>query len=402
MSSASASRAFKSTYDLARRPRDVAFDYLKATVILMVVAHHSCLAYTTFAHFDPTHYLTGSTAPVVDTSRWAFFDYAENFNDVFFMSLMFFISGLFVWPSLRRSGALAFVRGRLMRLGIPFLVGVALLMPLAYYASWQLTGLDQGYLAYWRQIFTQAWPPGPLWFIWLLLFFDILAAGFFIVWPRRIGALPLTWTKNKPLVAAAAMFGLCAIVYLPALKAFGWAWGAFFIPPFYFQLSRFGLYLVWFAAGAWIGSDDLERGLLAQDGALARHWPWWICACFVAYNVLCFLPMGLEAAGVLSESQRGAIWAILWVVSCVASCVAFLALFCGAVRTRRRWMDSLSKSAYIIYIFHYLYVLWLQRALMGGSIHASLKFLIVFTGATALSWLTAQCLLRFPWLRHVV
>jgi hypothetical protein len=29
------------------------------------------------------------------------------------MSLMFFISGLFIWPSLRRCGILAFVRGRL-------------------------------------------------------------------------------------------------------------------------------------------------------------------------------------------------------------------------------------------------------------------------------------------------
>jgi hypothetical protein len=401
MSSVSASRAFTATSDLAKGHRDVAFDYLKATVILMVVAHHSCLAYTTFAHFDPAHYLTGSTAPVVDTSRWGFFDYAENFNDVFFMSLMFFVSGLFICPSLRRSGALAFVRGRLMRLGIPFLVGVPLLMPAAYYASWQLTGHNVGYLAYWRHTFTQAWPPGPLWFNWFLLFCSILAAGFLSLWPGRVGALPLTWTKSKPLSAAAAMFGLCAIVYLPALKAFGWAWASFFIPPFYFQLSRFGLYVAWFAVGAWIGSNDLERGLLARDGALARHWPWWLCACFVAYNLLWFVPMGLEAAGVLSESQRGAIWAILWVVSCVASCFAFLALFRGAVLTRRRWMDSLSRSAYIIYIVHYLYVLWLQRALMGGSIHASLKFLIVFTGATGLSWLTAQCLLRFPWLRQV-
>ena len=336
MSPISGSPAFTATQDLARRPRDVAFDYLKATVILMVVAHHSCLAYTDFAHFDPAHYLTGSTAPVVDTARWGFFDYAENFNDVFFMSLMFLISGLFVCPSLRRSGALAFLRGRLIRLGLPFVVGVPLLMPLAYYASWQLTGHDQGYLAYWSHNFTQAWPPGPLWFNWFLLFCDILAAGLLSFWPARMGGLPLSWTKGKPLSTAAAMFGLCAVVYLPTLKAFGWAWGAFFMPPFYFQLSRFGLYVAWFAVGAWIGSEDLERGLLARDGALARHWLWWLCACFVAYNMLWFLPMLLEAAGAFTAAQRGAIWAILWVVSCVTSCFAFLALFRGAVRTRRR------------------------------------------------------------------
>jgi hypothetical protein len=46
-------------------------------------------------------------------------------------------------------------------------------------------------------------------------------------------------------------------------------------------------------------------------------------------------------------------------------------------------MDSLSRSAFIIYIVHHIYVLWLQRALMGINIHASLKFLIVFSGANA-------------------
>ncbi len=388
--------------DAAKRPRDVAFDYLRTTLVLMVVAHHSCLAYTGFAHFDPAHYLTGSTAPVVDAARWRFFDYAENFNDVFFMSLMFFVSGLFVWPSLRRSGALAFLRSRLLRLGAPFVVCVPLLMPIAYYASWQLTGQDAGYLAYWHKNFTQAWPPGPLWFIWLLLFFDLLAAGFFIAWPRRLGAVPLGWTKRKPMLAAAAMFGVCAFVYLPVLKAFGWAWGAFFIAPFYFQLSRFGLYLAWFAAGTWVGSDDLDRGLLAPDGAFVHRWRWWVAGGFAAYNALWFVPMALEVAGTFTAIQRGAIWAILWVVSCVASCFGFLALFRGAVRTRRSWMDSLARAAYIIYIVHYVFVLWLQRALMGVHIHAGLKFLVVFAGATLCSWLTAQCLLALPWLRSVL
>ena len=53
----------------------------------MVLGHHSSLAYTTFAHFDKNH-MFRSTAPVVDVTRWVFFDYAENFNDVFFMSLL--------------------------------------------------------------------------------------------------------------------------------------------------------------------------------------------------------------------------------------------------------------------------------------------------------------------------
>ena len=52
---------------------------------------------------------------------WAGLGLFTGFNDDFFMSLMFFISGLFVWSSLQRKGSASFVRDRLRRLGIPFL-----------------------------------------------------------------------------------------------------------------------------------------------------------------------------------------------------------------------------------------------------------------------------------------
>jgi glucan biosynthesis protein C len=310
--------------------RDVSLDYLKAAIVLLVVAHHSCLAYCTFAHFDPTNYLN-STAPVVDTARWAPFDYAENFNDVFFMSLMFLISGLFVWPSLRRSGAMAFIRGRLVRLGIPFVVGVALLMPLAGYASWQLTDHPTGYLAYWRMDIARERFPGPLWFVWVLLSYGILAAGFYGVWPRRATGLPVTWTRVRPAVAFVIMFWLCAFAYLPALKAFNWAWGAIGAPPFYVQFSRIGPYLLWFGVGVWLGSDDLERGLLAREGLLARRWIGYVVVGVVAYNALWFVPRWLAETHAVTPEKRDAIWAILWVASCVASCFGFLALFRGTV-----------------------------------------------------------------------
>jgi hypothetical protein len=91
------------------RARDLSIDYLRTTFTLMVLAHHSCPAYTSWAFFDKQDSFR-STAPVVDATRWAFFDYAENFNDVFFMSLMFFISGLFVYPALRKHGTFRFIR----------------------------------------------------------------------------------------------------------------------------------------------------------------------------------------------------------------------------------------------------------------------------------------------------
>src|SRR5438046_1176682 len=109
--------------------RDVSIDYLRATLTLMVLAHHSMLAYPTFAHFDKKNLLS-STAPVVDHSRWIGFDYLENLNDVFFMSAMFFISGLFVLKGISKAGGASYLKGRILRLLLPFVGAVILLMPL--------------------------------------------------------------------------------------------------------------------------------------------------------------------------------------------------------------------------------------------------------------------------------
>jgi len=86
-------------------------DYLRGFITLLVVAHHSSLAYTTFASFNKAAYIS-STHPIVDTMRSRGLDYFEDFNDIFFMSLMFLISGVFVMRSLQNKGVVHFMRDR--------------------------------------------------------------------------------------------------------------------------------------------------------------------------------------------------------------------------------------------------------------------------------------------------
>jgi surface polysaccharide O-acyltransferase-like enzyme len=83
--------------------RNLWVDYLRSAITVMVVAHHSSLAYTTFAKFDRLAYIR-STHPIVDAQRWIGLDIFENFNDVFFMSLMFLIGGLFLSKSITKKG----------------------------------------------------------------------------------------------------------------------------------------------------------------------------------------------------------------------------------------------------------------------------------------------------------
>src|SRR5689334_11058852 len=83
---------------------NVALGYLRAFITLLVLAHHAVLAYHPYAPAPSSHFssqpLMWAAFPIVDTQRWRGIDLFVGFNDIFFMSLMFFLSGLFVWPSL--------------------------------------------------------------------------------------------------------------------------------------------------------------------------------------------------------------------------------------------------------------------------------------------------------------
>ena len=115
--------------------RDITIYYLRTFLIILVVLLHAALAYTLFSTYDETRW-TDSSAPIVDASRWPFLDWFVLYLDTFFMPLLFLISGLFVFSSLKRKKACPFLRSRLRRLGIPFVFSVLFIAPLAFHPSY--------------------------------------------------------------------------------------------------------------------------------------------------------------------------------------------------------------------------------------------------------------------------
>ena len=58
------------------------------------------------------------------------------------MSLMFFLSGLFVPSSLARKGSITFLSDRFFRIGLPLVLVVVFLMPVTYYPTYLVTAAD--------------------------------------------------------------------------------------------------------------------------------------------------------------------------------------------------------------------------------------------------------------------
>src|SRR5579872_3638897 len=162
----------------------LALHNLRAVVILVVLAFHSVLAYV---QWMPVHGTTGSfddppypwrSFPIVDGHRFLGFDLFCAWQDVFLMSLMFLMSGLFVAPSLRRKRTFGFVRDRVRRLGIPYVFGVLILMPIAEYPAYLAKGGEPSPMVYLQHYAALPFlPNGQLWFLWQLLALNFLVVG---------------------------------------------------------------------------------------------------------------------------------------------------------------------------------------------------------------------------------
>jgi glucans biosynthesis protein C len=372
---------------------------LRAFAIVMVVSFHSVLAYLASQPaapepFDspPYHWLA---TPILDHQRWLAFDIYAAFQYVALMPVMFFLSGIFVWPSLARRGSWNFFSGRLLRIGLPFVFGVYMLMPIAYYPVYRVTAADPGWLAYWRHwTALPFWPGGPLWFLWELLLFDILALVLYLTAPRLIEMLgrfsvSVGATPRRYFVV---LLGVSALSYVPLAFAFGVSsWAEF--GPFDLQPDRPLLYLVYFFAGVGVGVQGYDRGLLRPDGALARRWHIWL-ACAGGSFLLWMISMAPSAYGRSNlVIDLCSYFTVVLVVATV--CLGFAAVFLRFGNARSAVTDSLSEDAYAIYLVHYVFVVWLQYALLGATLPAVVKGVLVFASTLLLSWGVAAGARRF-------
>lgn len=379
---------------------NLAIDYLRAFITVLVLAHHAVLAYHPFAPAPPKSLLAQprlwGAFPVVDIQRWSPFGLLVSFNDIFFMALMFFLSGLFVWQSLQRKGSGGFLGNRARRLGIPFVVAGALLAPLAYYPTYLQTGATgiSGFWQQWRSLGN--WPVGPEWFIWVLLAFDCIAALLFALMPQWGEALSRfsSNASRRPFTFFGYLIIASAIAYIPMELIFNaFAWASF--GPFFFQTSRLLHYAVYFLAGISVGAWGIERGLLAPDGNLARRWLRWIPA-----SLLTFIAAGVLFVVTFTAHSAPRFWEVLsdfaFVTCCAATSFAFLALFLRFVVKPNRIFDSLSANAYGMYLIHYVFVSWLQYAFLQAHLPAVAKGSIVFFGTLVLSWTVIAAIRRIP------
>jgi glucan biosynthesis protein C len=367
------------------KERDIAIDYLRSFVIVLVVFLHAALAYTSFSTYNPARYFD-SSAPIVDASRWPFLDLFVLFFDTFMMSLLFLVSGLFTISSLERKGSRSFFIARLQRLGIPFVVAALFLAPLSFLPSY-LLGIPGSQTPYLARFYTSdGWPIGAPWFLWVLLAFNGILALVHWIAPAWLAKLRQQPTGLVILLVTIVSF-LPLNLFIPT-----YYWAS--LGPFDVEPARIGLYFAYFLLGVALGTGQEWRKI----GWLKRWWAWLVLGILSFFAYILLDSDAIQLPKLVSRAMLS----VAFAASCAGASLGLLGAFRALVHRPRPIFDSLSANSYGIYLIHYALVHWIQFALLPATWPAWIKFSVTFIGALALSWGTSKLVRQIPAVRRVL
>jgi hypothetical protein len=368
-------------------------DNLKVLLIAAIIAGHAISGYSEL-EFWP--YSEMREVELSAVTQGVLLAVAGPFT-LLLVPLLFLVAGLLTPASLRRRGAGAYARGRLLRLGLPFAVYVVVLEPLLMYPV-HPPGEEQG--SYWHQFVgagTQTLSTGPLWFVGVLLIFSLGYAG----WVRARGATTTSWTGEvglRQLLEVAALVAVATFLVRLAVPLGG--------SNRYLNLNMWE----WPACGALFA-----LGILAAD----RHWltdlpdPLYrrcrtlTVACFIAFVSVAG---GAGAVGVPEEEMWGGWhWTALGWATFETGLAVFGSVWLVGAGQRHlerplRWAGPrVSRSAYGAFMVQGVLLIGLALALRPVPVPAEVKALLVAAGAVAGSFALAWLLVsRVPGMRRAL
>ena len=369
------------------KARNAALDRARTFLTLVVLLHHSVIPYTYFGHTDP--------------KSWIGFDVIVLATDSFFMAMFFFLSGLFVWPGLGHKALHVFLRDRLIRLGLPFAVAAVTIIPIAYYAIELRQHPETSFAAFWWKTVTVGpWPSGPLWFLWVLLAFDLTASLLYRLSSTLLDPINRLSLKAYERPATFWLFFVVAtaIVYIPLVVYYGqndW----FELGPFAVQASRVLLYAAYFFIGAGIGAANFNRGVLSANGQLPETRWFWLIVTLIPYCLMwgmIYIKREILGNPYPLPDWYLAIYGLFFVLFSAAILFAILAFFLHSKAPGPTLLDRMQADAYGMFLVHYPIVLWLQYWLFDFDWPAIVKATIAFALTVILSWAATAALRKIP------
>ncbi|MDB6007544.1 MAG: hypothetical protein JWR15_4531 [Prosthecobacter sp.] len=167
-------------------PRIYFLDGVRTFIIIGVVVLHGAVIYM---NFDPVAFA------VRDSQQSLVFTLIAMLLEPTQLTGLFFIAAYFALPSIGKRGSMSFLREKTLRIGLPWLAGVILIIPLLEYMT------AQSSLGWWEYCTSYYWAheyhQGAYWYLGVLMLFFLLLAMVCAFFPglssRPSGITHPTW-----------------------------------------------------------------------------------------------------------------------------------------------------------------------------------------------------------------
>jgi glucan biosynthesis protein C len=341
-------------------------DNIRWVMIMLVLSMHAAVTYSGHGSWYVTE-----PANLGLPQDFAFLTY-QVFLQSFFMGFLFFIAGYFVPGAYDKKGAGRFLRDRAWRLGLPSLLFIFVIQPIACYYAAGIWDTDHGFGGAYEHYFLSGRflsGSGPLWFCVALLFFCAVYAGWRKLDARKPDAHPKPPTSFPRGIIIAAFIGL--ITLSTFLVRVPWPMGTSF---YNMQFCYFSQYVAFFIAGilayrhSWLSTLSVRTsktwGFIGLVGGLA------IWCTLIALNI---------SAKTYHPFDGGWHWQSLGMCAIDALAgtgisIGLLGLFRERFNRQGRLAAFFSASAFAVYVFHTPILIAITRLLTGLHWLPLLKF----------------------------
>jgi peptidoglycan/LPS O-acetylase OafA/YrhL/dienelactone hydrolase len=356
-------------------PRRHHLDAIRVSAILLLIPYHAA------------RYIQKGLGEnrAVDAAVW--------FVHTWHMPLFFAISGFLAASALRRSTAARHVRSRLRRLGVPLIIGMLTVVPLANLfvieaaAVWPRTQKIPGKRELtFGHVFNLT--PQHLWFIAYLLVISLIAIGVWLALQRypKVGA-----TINRGFRALMrSWWGIPALASFSALILItksGWVAGGTMsdsLVPVPTLLAYFSLFFVF----GWLLSGQDELLEVLKRGAWPRFAVGLSIAlpAFYAFYDNADFTGNVGTAGVLAEKGQLRLLGLLAVgLVCWLMLFGVWGLLARYVHRESRVLRYLAAASFWIYLVHIPFLVALQSSLAQTHLEVVLRYALTVTGTLALA-----------------
>lgn len=325
-------------------------DYLRGTIILMVVMFHVSI---TFMAKAPQWWYVKS-----DSTNILFTMYVV-LADVFMMPVLFFISGFVLSLQKKKIDTVSIVTGRLKRLGIPWIICTLLFAPYLTTAMMKSLGKEATYLNVISKYFwTDYYSQGPYWFLGILLSFSLIIITF-----KKISFVNTLFNKISPIVIWGLLLILPAVGYFSGSCIYGVdSW----INPLFiwsFQPSRILTYFSYFTAGYVLSERDWK--IFKNPGR------WGFSTVIISILFLILKGKAENSSGIsvllpLSIAYSGLVFSMSFFLP------AFFNKYCGM---ESHVLNFFSKHSFVIYLVHLPILIVVSRWIIYTPIPVFLRFI---------------------------